>query len=89
MEQYAEVIDDMPRSRKPIALEDMEMFDDNNVPPSMYNEAPPAYTTDPGYSDGQYGTVPSHHNYSTYSPSYHGSNYGAACWAKFKARYTF
>jgi len=79
VEQYAEVIDDMPRSRKPIALEDMEMFDDNNVP-SVYNEAPPpAYTTDPSYSDmGQYGTARSIPNYSTYSPSY-GSSYGAAC----------
>lgn len=49
VEQYAEAIDDMPRSRKPIALEDMEMFDANNGPP-MFEEAPPAYT-DMGHPD--------------------------------------
>lgn len=71
MEQYAEVIDDMPRSRRPIALEDMEMFDGGNNGPPMFEEAPPAYVD----MNNPYRVEP---NYSTYSPSY-GSTYGAAC----------
>ncbi|XP_067935870.1 uncharacterized protein [Watersipora subatra] len=70
VEQYAEVIDDMPRSRKPIAVEEIDMFDAGEGPPT-FDEAPPAYL-----DMHQYRGDP---NYSTYSPNNYGDSYGAAC----------
>jgi len=60
----------MPRSRKPIALEDMEAEFDG---PPQFGEAPPAYT------QSSYNYHPQVDPYNApYSPSY-GSSYGAAC----------
>lgn len=80
MESYAEVIDDMPRSRKPIALDEMDNMFEANGPPNI-EEAPPAYTD---MSQGPYtdvGQMPYRveQNYSAYTPTYGSSSYGAAC----------
>ena len=73
VEDYADAIDDKPRSRKPIAYSMDELNLDQYPEQSPYIESgPPAYHThDPYMNSRDYMTTPSQNSYN--------ANYGAPC----------
>lgn len=71
VDQLDGMIDAKPRSRKPIALEDMDHLEGDMGPP-QYGEAPPAYSSAPS----PYARTDGYRSPNNYDNSY---LYGAAC----------